>query len=377
MKKSIILIAVVLIIFFVWQCRRGTNVRKSNQSKDVGVPVTVAEVIRKAVPVELRAFGMAQPIAAVAIRSQVTGILSEVHIQEGNDVRARDLLFQIDPRPAQARLRQAEAHLAKTSAECQNARKEAERQKALFQKGLAPEDAFDQAQTTADALAAAVTAGEADVEQAKLELEYCCIRSPINGRAGEMAVKSGNLVKANDAVLLTINQLSPIEVVFSVPQQNLKAIRQAFATAPLEVRAFTEEQSGAVEIGALAFVDNQVDTATGTIRLKGVFANADHGLWPGQFLRILLTLSTQLDAIVIPTPAIQTGQKGSYVFVVKPDLTVEDRSVIISRSANEQAVVSQGLKVGERVVTDGQLRLIPGARIEIKPARGSANAQGS
>ena len=331
MKKSIILIAVIVVlVFFILQCRRGTNVRKSSQSKDVGVPVTVAEVIQQAVPVELRAFGTAQPIATVAIRSQVAGLLSEVHIKEGDDVRARDLLFNIDPRPAQARLKQAEANLAKTSAEHQNARKEAERQGELFQKGLAPEDAFDQARTAADALAAAATAGEADVEQAKLELEYCSIRSPIDGRAGEIAVKSGNLVKANDAVLLTINQLSPIEVVFSLPQQNLNAIRRAFAAGPLEVRAFTDEQGGTVETGALAFVDNQVDIATGTIRLKGIFANPDRGLWPGQFLKVVLTLSTQLDAIVIPTPAIQTGQKGSYVFVVKPDLTVEDRRVTVS-----------------------------------------------
>lgn len=378
MKTRVILIVVVaVLVLFVWQCRRGTNSRKSRDSKDAVVPVTVAKVVARTVPVELRTFGTAQPLATVAIRSQVTGILSEVLVKEGKDVRTGELLFRIDPRPADARLKQAEANLAKSSAEHENARKESARQEELFQKGLAAEDAFDQARTSADALAAAVAAGQADVEQAKLELEYCSIQSPIDGRAGEVAVKPGNLVKANDAVLLTINQLSPIDVVFSLPQQNLESIRRAFAAGPLEVRAFTENQGGTVETGKLAFVDNQVDAATGTILLKGAFANADQGLWPGQFLKVVLTLSIQPDAIVIPTPAIQTGQAGSYVFVVKPDLTVEDRMVTVAHALDGETVVSEGLKAGETVVTDGQLRLTPGARIEIKPSKGSANAQGS
>jgi multidrug efflux system membrane fusion protein len=378
MKKRVILIVVVaVLVLFAWQCRRGANSRDSKGDKDAAVPVTVAEVVVRAVPVELRTFGTAQPVATVAIRSQVTGILADVPVKEGKDVRAGDLLFKIDPRPAEAQLKQAEANLAKSSAEHENARKEAARQVELFQKGLAAEDAFDQARTSADALAAAVTAGQADVEKAKLELEYGSIQSPIDGRAGEIAVKPGNLVKANDAVLLTINQLSPIDVAFSVPQQQLDAIHRAVAAGPLEVRAFAEEQGGTVETGQLTFVDNQVDAATGTIRLKGAFANSSQSLWPGRFLKVVLTLSTQSDALVIPTPAIQTGQKGPYVFVVKPDLTVEDRMVTVARAMNGETVVSAGLKAGERVVTDGQLRLTPGARIEIKPAKGSAPAQGS
>lgn len=378
MKRYVILIVVIAVLLLVvWQCRRSTNSRNSRDSKAVSVPVTVANVTMRAVPVELRTFGTAQPVATVTIRPQVTGILSDVLIKEGTDVRAGELLFKIDPRPAEARLRQGEANLAKSSAEYENARKESARQEELFQKGLAAEDAFDQARTSADALAATVAAGQADVEQAKLELEYCSIRSPINGRAGEIAVKPGNLVKANDAVLLTINQLSPIDVTFSVPQQQLDAVQHAVAAGPLEVRAFTEEQGGSVETGKLVFVDNQVDAATGTIRLKGSFANSDQGLWPGQFLKVVLTLSIKPDALVIPTSAIQTGQKGPYVFVVKPDLTVKDRMVTITHALDGESVVSEGLKAGEKVVTDGQLRLIPGTRIEIKPAKSSADAQGS
>ena len=365
---------ILVLIVGGWYLRHHAGTQGGDE-KSSAVPVVVAEAITKAVPVELRTFGIAQPVATVSIQSQVTGILSEVLVVEGKDVRAGDLLFKIDPRPAEARLKQADANLAKTSAERENARKEAVRQDELFKKGLAAEDEFDQAQTTADALAAAVTAGQADVDQAKLELEYCSIRSPIDGRAGEIAVKPGNLVKANDVVLLKVNQLSPIDVSFSLPQQQLNVIQHAVAAGPLEVRAFTDEAGGLVETGRLTFVDNEVDAPTGTIRLKGVFDNTDLGLWPGRFLKVVLTLSVDPEALVVPTSAIQTGQEGAYVFVVKPEMTVEMRKVTVSRVINGETVVAHGIQAGEKVVTEGQLRLVSGSRVQIKVSKSAVTQE--
>jgi membrane fusion protein, multidrug efflux system len=378
-KKLIIagiVLFVALVVLRAGRVARGRE-RGAASSGTAPVPVTVASVEQKSVPIEFRTFGTVQPIMSAAIKSQIGGILTDVHVQEGQDVKKGDLLFTVDPRPQQASVKQAEANLARDTVQYNNAKKEAARQEDLLGKGMAAEDAYDQAKATAESLAAVLQADEAAVANARLQLEYCQIRAPFDGRAGEIGVDQGNVVKANDVTLLTLNQIQPIEVSFSLPQQDLPDIVTERAKGALKVQAYAPGNDGHAETGELAFVDNQVDRTTGTIRLKGTFVNSDQRLWPGQFVNVVLTVAIQPDAIVVPTAAVQTGQKGPYVFVVQPDLTVQDRAITVSRALDGESVVSDGLRAGERVVTDGQLRLRPGARIEVKPARGSASANGS
>ena len=330
------------------------------------VAVTMATAIQKAVPEEIRTFGTVQASSTVAVRSQITGILSAVNFQEGANVKEGDLLFTIDPRLWDVATKQFEAVLAKDRAQLENARKEAARQDELLKKGFTAEDARDQARTAAEVLAATVQADEAVVENAKLQLEYCTIRSPIDGRTGALLLHQGNVVKANDVVLTTVNRVTPIDVSFSVPQQELPRVRQA-AAGKLAVRAFVPGQEDQTETGELTFIVNTVDPTTGTIGLKARFTNAAHRLWPGQFVDVVLTLALQADALVVPEQAVQASQQGSFVFVVKADMTVENRPVTVSRTLGVESVVAKGLQAGERVVTDGQLRLVPGSRVESKP----------
>jgi membrane fusion protein, multidrug efflux system len=379
MKKYIIaVLALFAILVFVHHRRAATGAAGGGEGqRSRAVPVTVATVVQESVPVELRTFGTAQAHSTVAIKAQIDGLLTSVPIQEGQNVKEGDLLAVVDPRPQQAALKAAEANLAKDVAQLKNAETEAKRQEDLLKKGMAAQDAFDLAQASAESLAAVVQADEAGVANAQLQLEYCEIRAPIAGRSGELRIHQGNVVKANDATLLTINQIVPIQVSFALPQQQLPAIITEMANRPLTVRAFAPGDAAHSETGELVFVDNQVDPATGTIRLKATFPNADQRLWPGQFVNVVLTLSVQQDAIVVPTPAIQTGQKGTYVFVVRPSQTVEDRPVVVNRAMNGNTIVSQGLKAGEQVVTDGQLRLTPGALIEVKPTGNASKTNGS
>jgi multidrug efflux system membrane fusion protein len=363
----VVLIAGLLILRFGKSARSGG--KEGEPQKLQAVPVTIASAIQKAVPIELRTFGTVQALASVAIKSQIGGILTEVRIKEGQDVKKGDLLFAIDPRPQEAALKQAEANLSRDTAQYKNAEKEAARQEELFKKGLAAEAAYDQARATAESLAAVLTADEAAIATAQLQLEYCRIHSPCDGRTGELGIDQGNLVKAGDATLLTINRIIPIEIDFALPQQQFHRIQDAMAKSKLKVLATIPGEAQVVETGEVTFVDNEVDRQTGAIRLKSSFPNADRRLWPGQFVNIVLTLSIQPDAVVIPTQAIQTGQKGSYVFIVKPDLTVEDRPIAVNRTLDGITVVASGLKAGEQIVTEGQLRLTPGTKVEIKSGR--------
>jgi multidrug efflux system membrane fusion protein len=334
--------------------------------RDEVVPVTVATVVRKDVPVQVRAIGNVEPYSTVSIKSQVEGQLAQVLFEEGQRVRKDDLLFTIDPRPFEAALRQAEANLAKDAAEQDNAEVEAKRRTDLLAQGFVSRDEYDQAQTRAAASRAAVKADEAAVEHAKLQLQYCYIRSPIDGRAGQRLVHEGNVVKDNDTTLAVINQVRPVYVTFSVPEQELPEIRQRAAQEKLRVHAFIPRHETEPVLGELSFINNAVDTTTGTVLLKGLFSNDDEALWPGQFVAVALTLATHHDAVLVPAEAIQTGQQGQYVFVVTPDLSAEVRPVVAQEAAGPEVVVAQGLVPGDRVVTDGQVRLTAGSKVQVK-----------
>jgi len=332
-----------------------------------GVPVTVAAVTREAVPIRLTAIGTVEPPSSISVRSRVGGELLHVHFREGADVKKGEPLFDIDPRPYEAALAEAEAALERDRVRAKNLAQDVERYADLVAKDYVTREQYDRIRTDAAAAQATVAADQAAVDNARLDLDYCSIRSPITGRTGSVLVHEGNLVKANDdKPLLVILQMEPIDVRFAVPQQHLAEIRARAAAGALETSAEIPGSGAPVERGKLSFVDNAVDTATGTIALKATFANRDRNLWPGQIVRVTLDLSLEENAVVAPAQAIQTGQQGDYVFVVGPDRTVESRPVVVTRVAGNRAVIGEGLEAGETVVTDGQLRLAPGSLVAIK-----------
>jgi multidrug efflux system membrane fusion protein len=338
---------------------------KSAKPTSAPLPVTVSTTIQKTVPVELRAIGNVQAYSTVTIKSKVGGELVGVHFTEGQDVKKGDLLFMIDPRPYEAALKQAEANLARDLAQAKNAQEDARRYEFLIQKGVVAQQQYEKFRTDSDALEATVLADKAAVENAKIQLGYCSIYSPIDGRTGSLIVQQGNIIKAEDISLVVINQIIPIYVAFSIPEQFLSEIKKYMALGKLQVEAIVPLNDERPERGVITFIDNTVDSNTGTIRLKGTFANRERKLWPGQFVNVVLTTTTEPNAIVVPSQAIQTGQEGQYVFVVKQDLTVESRPVVVGRTVNGETVVQKGLRADEKVVTDGQLRLYPGAKVEI------------
>lgn len=333
------------------------------------VPVSAAEVAEKTVPVAIKAIGNVQAYSTVAVKSQVEGVVTKVHFRDGQDVRTGEMLFTIDPRPFESQLRQAQANLAKDRALWENAKREAERYATLIKQDLVSRIEYDRLAATAASQEAIVRADEAAVENARLKLDYCFIRSPIDGRAGDILVHLGNVVKANDekSIMVNINQVVPIYVAFAVPEQQLAAIKRHMAQGKLTVTAVISQEER-VPQGVLTFVDNAVDAATGTIQLKATFANEDRALWPGQFVTVALVLTMQTGARTIPSPALQTGQEGPFVFVIKPEGTVEVRKVAVDRTIDGETVIKEGLAPGEAVVTEGQLRLFPGAKVEVRPA---------
>ncbi|HET8563320.1 MAG TPA: efflux RND transporter periplasmic adaptor subunit [Candidatus Binatia bacterium] len=339
---------------------------RGGRSRDA-VPVLVATAVQKSMPVQIRAVGNVEALATVSVKSQVTGVVNQAHFKEGQDVKKGQLLFTVDPRPFEAALKQAEATLARDTAQLQNWREQARRYAELVKKQYVSQEQYDQIRANADAAEAVVQADQAAVENAKVQLSYCYIYAPMNGRVGSLLVNEGNLVRVNDATpLLVINQITPINVTFAVPEQHLADIKRHMAAGNLKVEARFPSDESRPEQGTLAFVDNAVDRATGTIKLKAVFNNGERRLWPGQFINVALTLSTQSDAVVIPSEAVQVGQEGQHVFVVKPDNRVEVRPVIVSRTNEGEAVIAKGLAVGDRVVREGQFLLGPDARIEVK-----------
>ena len=332
-----------------------------------GSPVTVAVAEQKDVPLELAAVGRVEAIQTVGVKALVGGEVTRVCFKEGQPVRKGDCLFTIDPRPFEIALRQAEALLEKDRAQLKNAEADVARYAGLVEKDYVTKEQYDALVANRDVLVAAVKADEAAVGNARLNLDYASVRSPIDGRTGTMFVDQGNIIKANDtSPAVVIDQMKPIYVTFSVPESNLDRVRRYQDSGPLKVEALAQTAGSAAETGVLTFIDNAIDQTTGTITLKGTFENADLALWPGQFLNVRLTLTTEKGVIVVPSRAVQTGQSGEYVFIVKEDLTAEMRPVKVDRTSGDDTVIASGLKPGERVVTDGQLRLYPGAKVEIK-----------
>jgi len=360
MKK----LAILPLLLVVAACARKKPPARAAEA----VPVTVATVEKRDVPVEVRAIGHVEPISTVSVKSLVQGEITRVFFKEGDTVAAGQPLFEIDPRPFASALKAAEANLERDRVKAVNARADVARYADLVKKDYVTREQYDAAVANAASLDAVVKADEAAIENARLQLGYTSIRSPLAGRTGSLLVHAGNIVKANDVPLVVINQEHPIYVSFTVPEQTLPEIQRAQGPGRLAVRVTPKGTAEAPHAGTLTFVDNTVDAATGTLTLKATFPNDDHALWPGQFVDVALTLRSDPDAVVVPSEAVQTGQTGSYVFVVKSDDTVESRTVTIARTSEKIAVVAKGLTPGERVVTDGQLRLAPGSKVEIKEA---------
>jgi membrane fusion protein, multidrug efflux system len=330
------------------------------------VPVSVAQVVARTVPVRLRAIGNVEPYATVAIKARIDGQIVAVHFKEGQEVRKGEVLFEIDKRPFEAQLAQAQATLGKDRALLDHANDQEKRYKELLAQKFISPDAYAQIRTNGETAAAQVRADEAAIESVRLQLAYCTIRAPINGYAGKIQIQEGNLVKANDTnPLVVINQIVPTNVSFSVPEQSLPAVRKYQASGELQVSAQVPNAGLPPVAGKLSFIDNTTDATTGTIKLKAEFPNAGKELWPGQFVDVVLTLTQQDNATVAPSSAIQNGPNGQYVFVVKPDRTVDLRPVKIARSEGDITVMGSGLNPGETVVTIGQLRLGPGSKVAI------------
>lgn len=410
----------LIVLCFLVSCSRE---KPGKAGKELPVPVEVGLASRKTIPVQLEAIGNVQAYSTVSVRSLVGGELKEVHFSEGQDVKKGDLLFTIDPRPFEVALEQAEAALARDraqvkqaeanlardyavlkqaganlerdKAQAKNAQVEAGRYKDLLEKNLISREQYDQSRTSSEALQAtlradkaamenaeaairaskaavenaqsSVRATSASVENARIQLGYTPIRSPVDGRTGSFIAQPGNIIKANDTTpLVVIVQIQPIQVSFSVPEQTLIEVKKHKARGELKVEATIPNDRGGRERGVITFIDNTVDSNTGTIRLKGTFANPSRRLWPGQFVNVLLTLTSQPNVVVVPSQAVQIGQQGQYVFVVKPNLTVESVPVTVSRTVGEESVIEKGLKGNEKIVTDGQMRLRQGSRVDVK-----------
>jgi multidrug efflux system membrane fusion protein len=333
------------------------------------VPITAAQVEQKPVPLDVQGIGTVIAASTVAVHAQITGELTSVNFKEGDDVQQGQVLFTLDKRPLEAALLQAQANLQRDEAQAQNARASLVRYEDLLKRGIATREQVDQFRTQAAALDATVVADRAAVDSAKVQLDYATINAPISGRTGLLQVHRGNLVRANDTIpIVTINRIQPVYVSFAVPEAMLPQFKHYMAQRTIKVLAHAPNEDGSPSVGEIDFIDNMVDNTTGTIKVKGTFANSDRRLWPGQFVNVSVTLTTDPDAIVVPTTAVQSGQQGTYVYVVKSDQTVDLRPVTVVRTHGDDSILQTGLKAGETVVTDGQLRLIPGSRVSIKTA---------
>jgi multidrug efflux system membrane fusion protein len=367
-KKLLTILAglagLVVVVGLVAQYNKES--RAAVQKAPAAVPVSAAQIVVKTMPVRLMAIGNVEPFTTVAIKARVDGQIISVKFKEGDEVRQGSVMFEIDPRPFAASLKQAQANLLKDRALFDRANEQEKRYKDLLARNFISPDAYAQVQTNTATAAATVSGDEAAIENAKLSLEYCTIRSPVTGYAGRIQIQQGNLVKANDTnPLVTVNQVVPIYTSFSVPEQNVSDIRKYQAEGVLKVQAAFTNAVHAPVAGKLSFIDNTADTTTGTIKLKAEFPNTDKALWPGQFVNVVLTLYEQKDAVVAPSAAIQNGPAGQYVYVVKPDQTVEMRVIKIARAEGSDTVVASGLQPGEQVVVVGQLRLAPGTKVNV------------
>ncbi len=378
MKKLILFCIIILIVAgvgaVVTKNRRteGESSAKAAKAKNAPVPVSMTNVLTMTVPVEVSTFGTVESLTTVAVKSQFTGILAKVRFAEGQEVQEGELLFELDSRGPETALRQAVAALEKDRVQWGNAVKEAGRLEALLKKGFVAQDVRDAAVAAADTLKAIMQSDEAAVDNARLQLSYCSIRSPISGRTGTLLIHQGNLVKADDSTLVTINQLHPILIRFVLPQQELAKVRTRMDQGGLTLVAAPQGGGTLAQTGTVVFVDNSVNETTGTIQIKARFDNKPAALWPGQFVKVVLELDRQENAVVVPESAVLLGQQGAYVYVTDRDGRVTVRFVMVDRTVAGMSVIASGLVPGEEVVTDGQLRLKPGALV--KP-RNSAKSE--
>lgn len=330
------------------------------------VPVSVETAREERVPVYLNAIGNVEAYSSVALKARVDGQIVGMNFREGQEVRRGDVLFRIDARPFEAALKQAEANALRDAASRDQARSQEQRYKELLDKNFVSREAYAQIATNAQTAEASAKASQAALENARLNLEYCTIASPIDGFVGKVLLQVGNLVKANDVnPLVVINQVRPIYVNFAVPERELPAVRRYMAAGPLAVEVAVSGADKPLAEGRLIFVDNAVDPSTGTIRLRAQFDNRDAALWPGQFVNAKLRLYEQDNAVIVPARAVQTGPEGQYVYVIGPELTAELRRVTVERTDGERSVIAKGIQKGEQVVTRGQLRLGPKTKVRI------------
>ncbi len=365
-------IQILIIVLSIWLPLSGCSTTEK-ESQDPGkktagraVAVSTATATKADVPVELTTVGSVEPYAAVAVKTQVTGILQNVAFREGQQVKKGDILFTIDKRPFAARVAQAEATLAKNQAALANARRQAQRYQSAVASGYVSSEQADQAQTSVATLQATVLADEAAITNARIDLDNCIIRAPISGYTGALMVDEGNLVKASsEQSLVTINQLTPVKVSFTLPEQHLAEIRRRIETQELTPQITNPQQPEQILTGKVSFFDNSVDPQTGTIRLKADFPNSRQELWPGQFLPVIIRLTIMENVTIVPTRAVQSGLSGYYAFIINKDQKAELRQVEIVFSNQDVSVVAAGVQEGEVVVTDGQLRLRAGAMVKI------------
>jgi multidrug efflux system membrane fusion protein len=372
-RTRVLLGASVLALVLLSPACKTKPTQAAGPAKRPPIPVTVATVTQRTIPVEVHAIANVEPFSTIGVKALVAGQLTHVFFTEGDYVRKGQPIFEIDPRPFEQAVKQAEATLAKDAANAQNAEADAKRYEALFKAGVAARQDYELKQSTSKALDAALASDRAAIENAQLQVEYCHIKSPLDGRTGNVLVKEGNVVKANDVPLVNINQIHPIYVSFSVPEKDFAEINKRMAEH-LSVKAVINGDESHPALGKLSFADNSVDPATGTIRLKATFENTDNRLWPGQFVSVVMTVTTQPNAILVPSQAVQTGQNGQFVFVVKPDMKVEMRSVVLGRTVGNELSLTSGVHPGETVVTDGQSRLVPGAEVQISRTGAGAGA---
>src|SRR5438094_5748584 len=335
---------------------------------NASVPVTIARAVRKPMPITIQGIGTVIAASTVSVRAQITGEMTSISFKEGEDVEKGQVLVTLDKRPFEAVLQQAQATLEKDTAQAANARSQAARYQDLLQRGIATREQVDTMRTQATALEATVAADRANVETATVQLTYATIKSPMSGRTGLLQVHPGNLIRAQDTnPIVTINKITPVYVSFSVPEAQLPALKRYMgAQGTLPATALPPTEIGTPSAGRINFIDNAVDPTTGTIKVKGTFPNEDRRLWPGQFVNVTVRLTSDPKALVVPSAAVQTGQQGTFVFVVKPDQTVELRMVAVARIAGDETVLASGVSPGDTVVTDGHLRLVPGSRISVK-----------
>ena len=347
-------------------CQTGCSKQEAVKQPMPVVPVLAEKAALKDMPLEIRTFGNVESYSEVPIKVMVTGPIKKIYIKPGDYVKKGEMLVQIDPRTYEATLKQLQATLARDEVIYEDAERQAEMKEGLLKHGAGAFDETKRIRAIANSARAMIESSKANVEKATLDVEYCSIRSPINGHAGDLINHEGSVMKANDAVIMNIAQTRPIYVSFSVPQAYLPMIQKYMEAGKLYVDAKVPAEGGTQERGELTFVDNNINTNSGTVRLKGTFENKEGHLWPGQYVDVVLTMSIDKDRIVVPSQAVQTSQDGSYVFIIQPGDTIAMRPVIIERFAGKEAIIKSGINAGDTVVTDGHIRLYPEAKVKVQ-----------